>query len=155
MNKTLSIIQWHKLASENNAPPVRIQLDGGSMQPLIRRGIDHITIIPINDGPVVGDIILFSVPELGKYVVHRVWAVKESQIMTWGDNCSKPDGWIPREAAWGKVILIERGKRKIYPDPIKGLRWAKYWHQAGKVYRLCKRCKEGIFHRIKKARGFR
>ena len=57
---------------------------------------------------------------------------------------------IPVQEIWGKAVLIERGSRKIYPDPKKGMRWARFWHKAGKVYRFCKRIKNGLARRIHK-----
>lgn len=150
MNMSLSIPEWHRMAMEGTAPPVRIQLNGGSMFPLIRMNRDYVTIAPPNRELVPGDIVLFSEAEINRYVVHRVWKIKDGNVMTWGDNCLQPDGWFPREAIWGQVVLIERGKREIKPDPEKGLRWAGFWHHGTKVYRLYQRCRDGIARRIKK-----
>ncbi len=153
MNRSFSIPEWHRTALEGSAPPVRIQLNGGSMHPLIRWNRDFVTIIPMKGLPVVGDIVLFCEPVTKRYVVHRVWQVDEEKALTWGDICARPDGWIPFEAIWGKIVLIERGKRKIKPDPRKGIIWAKFWHQGGKVYRPYKRCKAGIMRRIRKRKA--
>ena len=71
-------------------------------------------------------------------------------FLAWGDSCEKPDGWFPIDAIWGRVVLIERGQREINPDPVKGLRWAKFWHKAGKVYRLYSGYRAAIVRRIKK-----
>ena len=38
----------------------------------------------------------------------------------------------------------------VYPDLKKGMRWARFWHKAGKVYRFCKRIKNGLARRIHK-----
>ena len=130
MNMSLSIPEWHRMAMESTAPPVRIQLNGGSMFPLVRMNRDYVTIAPLNRELVPGDIVLFSEAEINRYVVHRVWKIKDGNVMTWGDNCLQPDGWFPREAIWGQVVLIERGKREIKPDPEKGLRRIlASWHE--------------------------
>ena len=68
-------------------------------------------------------------------MLHRVWQVTENGMITWGDNCVHPDGLIPFSCIWGKVVLIERGKIRIKPDPEKGIRLAKCWHVLGKGYR--------------------
>ena len=130
--------------------PVRIKLSGYSMNPLIRGYRDYVTVIPIDSIPSKGDIVLFCEPGTNRYVMHRVWDLQKEKIQIWGDNCSAPDGWFTQENIWGKAVLIERGKHKIRPNPTKGIMWAKFWHHAGKGYRLCKRYKNGILRRIKK-----
>ncbi len=138
------------MALEGSAPPVRIQLNGGSMFPLVRMNRDYVTIVPPERELVPGDIVLFSEANTERYVVHRVWEIHNGQVLTWGDNCLRPDGWFPREVIWGQVVLIERGKRRITPEPRKGLRWARFWHHGSKVYRLYRRYRNGIVRRIKK-----
>ena len=138
------------MAVNGEAPPVRIMLNGGSMHPLIRWNRDYVTVVPLQNEPVAGDIVLFSdgIPE--RYVVHRVWKVKDGKVLTWGDNCTAPDGWIPLEAVWGKIGLIERGKRTIHPEPKKGLRWVRCWRVVRPGYRFYQRIRQGIARRIKK-----
>ena len=120
------------------------------MNPLIRWNKDYVTIIPPDRKLVPGDIVLFIEPKTERYVVHRIWEIRNGQALTWGDSCEKPDGWFPIDAIWGRVVLIERGQRDIKPDPVKGLRWAKFWHKAGKVYRLYSGYRAAIVRRIKK-----
>ncbi len=138
------------MAMEGNAPPVRIPLNGNSMFPLIRWGKDYVTIIPIDRELVQGDIVLVAEPNSGRYVMHRVWKIQDELVMTWGDNCWKPDGWVSKEAIWGRAILIERGHREIRTNPQKGLRWARFWRHAGKSYRLIISYWNAIIRRIKK-----
>ena len=150
MNRSLPIQEWHRIAQEGAAPPVHIMLNGGSMKPLIRWNRDYVTIVPNVGMPSKGDIVLICDADSETYIVHRVWETRKNAVMTWGDNLAKPDGWIPIEAIWGKVVLIERGNKKIQPNPRKGILWAKIWHKGGKVTRLYQRYKDGIIRRIKK-----
>ena len=150
MNMSLSVPEWHRMAMEGNAPPVRIQLNGGSMFPLVRMNRDYVTIVQPDRELVPGDIVLFSEMDMERYIVHRVWKIQDGQVLTWGDNCLQPDGWLSKEAIWGQVVLIERGKRRIRPNPEKGLRWAKIWHHGTKVYRFYQRYRDGIVRRVKK-----
>lgn len=150
MKKDLPISEWHRLAEKGQAPPVRITLNGGSMHPLIRWNRDFVTVVPLQEEPVAGDIILFSGKGMGRFVIHRVWEVQNGKVLIWGDNCTSPDGWFPLSAVWGKVVLIERGKRKIFPDSQRGIKWAKFWHRIRPGYLLYRRIKEGIVRRIKK-----
>ena len=97
-----------------------------------------------------GDIVMYAEPGSMRYVTHRIWEIRNGKIQTWGDNCVKPDAWIPTDAVWGKIILIERGKRKIMPNPEKGIRWARFWHVVGKYYRTAKWYTKAIILRIRK-----
>lgn len=150
MNKSLSILEWHQMAEKGKAPPVRITLSGYSMNPLIRGYRDYVTIMPMEGMPEIGDIVLFCEPEKNRYVMHRVWALKDDRVLTWGDNCRKPDGWMMVEDIWGKAVMIERGKRVIHPDPQKGKRWATFWHPLGRIYRSGRRIKRGVLCGIRR-----
>ena len=133
--KPITIPEWHEWAKQGAEVPMRITINGVSMYPLIRRNRDMVTIIPLDHVPVPGEIVMFARPQLNRYVLHRVWQVCEGRVLTWGDNCDKPDGWIPREMIWGQAIRVERGRRDIRPDPVRGLRWAKVWHPLGRTTR--------------------
>ena len=150
MNRTLSIPEWHQMALEGTAPQVRIQLHGFSMFPIIRGYRDFVTIEALKGKPEIGDIVLFNDEKTNRYVMHRVWEIKDNLVLTWGDNCTAPDGWMPVHSIWGKAVLIERGHRIIKPDPKKGMEWAKFWRHAGKVYRFGKRIRDGVMRRIRK-----
>lgn len=144
MERSLSIPEWHRMAVEGTAPPVRIQLDGDSMYPLIRRNCDYVTVARLEEQPVAGDLVLFVDGNTKRYVVHRIHEVKDETVLTWGDNCVAPDGWIPLDSVWGKISFIERGKHKIFPDPNKGLRWAKTWRRIRPLYSLYLRIRQAI-----------
>lgn len=148
MKQSLSIPQWRAMAQSGTVIPMRIPIHGGSMYPLIRMDRDPVTIMPLQDTFQVGDIVLFSDPEMERYVLHRVWKIDGERVLTWGDNCPCPDAWLPVDAIWGKAVLIERGKRKICPDPVKGLRLARFWHVCGRGYRYGARIVRGVKRRI-------
>ena len=138
MRQRISIPLWHAMAQTGCMIPMRIPIHGNSMYPLVRMDRDLVTIVPLQEIPQAGDIVLIADPSRDRYVLHRVWKAEGDRVLTWGDNCEKPDGWMPGNAIWGKAILIERGKRSITPDPEKGLRLARIWHRAGKAYRWCR-----------------
>lgn len=154
MNRTLSIPEWHRMAQEGIMLPVRIPLTGWSMEPLIRMDIDFVTVMPLETKPQIGDIVLFMDQDRKRYVMHRVWSLKDQEILTWGDNCLKPDEWLPINAVWGKAVQIERGKRKIETNPEKGMKWARFWHQAGKIYRPYIKLKYSLKSRIDKMKAW-
>ncbi len=136
---TFSIPEWHALALEGTACPARILIHGNSMYPLIRINRDYVTICPLKEKPEEGDIVLFADPDRKRYVLHRVWQTEDDRVLTWGDNCLRPDGWIPLEMVWGKAALIERGKRTFVPERQSGMRLARFWHRFGRVWRLMNR----------------
>lgn len=152
IKKMISIPEWHQMAKNGDAPPVRIQLNGNSMFPLVRMNRDFVTVVQMKKKPDIGDIIIFCELPTGRYVAHRVWETQDEMVRTWGDNCRYPDAWIPISAVLGKIILIERGKRRMIPDPIKGMRHAKAWRHVRRIYWFFKRYKQAIMRRIKRLR---
>ena len=147
-NHSLSVSEWHKLSLEGTMLPVRTLIGGYSMEPLIRYNRDYVTVIPLSESLAEGDIVLFSDPYQKRYVLHRVWTLENERVLTWGDNCDRPDAWMTVNDIWGKVILIERGKHKITPDAQKGLLYARLWHITGRAYRKLRGTVSHIYHRI-------
>lgn len=95
--------------------PIRIQLNGKSMEPLIRFRRDYVTVVPLRREPTVGDIVVFK-NSLNRFCAHRVKRVESDRILTVGDNCREPDPWTNRSEIVGLVILLERGKKKYKLD---------------------------------------
>lgn len=149
---SLSIPQWHTMALDGNAVPMRIPIHGGSMFPLIRRDRDFVTILPLEEDVQVGDIVLICDPAMDRYVLHRVWRLEKDRALTWGDNCTRADGWQPLDSIWGKATLIERGKRTIHPDRKKGMRLARFWHAAAPVCRPIYHALAAVYRRIDRRR---
>lgn len=141
--RDLSVREWHALAEQGANIPVRITVNGWSMQPLIRKGRDPVTILPLTRGIRQGDIVLFSDPARERYVLHRAWQVEESRVLTWGDNCVSPDGWLPVSAIWGLAVQLERGGRTLRLDSEsaakRGMILARYAHWRCRTrVRMCK-----------------
>ena len=146
--RQLTIPEWHNMALEGTKVPVRILISGDSMYPMIRKNRDYVTIYPLEEPPETGDIVLFSDPDRNRYVLHRVWQTGEDRVMTWGDNCIEPDGWMPLEMIWGRAVLIERGKRNIRPKRKTGMRIAGFWHRFGRIWRPARRYYLAVRRRI-------
>ena len=151
MKKSISSPEWHEMAKRGEAPPMRIIIHGNSMYPLVRVNRDYVTIMPLEERPAVGDIVLFFDPRRQNcFVLHRVWKTEKDRVLTWGDNCAHPDGWLPWDAVWGKATLVERGKRTICPDPRRGMILAQFWHVAGYGWRLGRRIVRKLKRELKK-----
>ena len=115
IKRSLSIEQWHQLGLQGDRIPVTITLAGDSMRPLIRRGRDRVTILPVSHKLRIGDIVLFR-RDQEMYVVHRVWKIRDGMVQTLGDNCVTPDSWIPVSDVWGLVVKMERCGRTFRLD---------------------------------------
>lgn len=124
--RSISIDAWCVLAKEGSAPPVTIPLEGSSMMPLIRRNVDPVTIVPLQRPLKKGDVVLFTTGK-GRYVVHRVWKLEENRLLTIGDNCVNPDGWIPCEAVLGQALSFTRNGRRYRLDTRAARIWGRVW----------------------------
>ena len=111
----LEIARWLELAQQGVSLPVTIPLDGVSMQPLIRRNCDLVTIVPLARDPLPGDVVLFEQPA-GRFVCHRVCQVDNSRVQTLGDNCWNPDPWLDCSQVLGLAVSVQRGSRTIALD---------------------------------------
>lgn len=125
-SKHLSVRQWHELAQNGVRIPMRIQLDGISMQPLIRRNRDFVTIVYPERWLVRGDIVLF-IDGRGKYVVHRIYRMDKERVQTFGDNCDHPDAWMPYCRVLGLAVRLERSGKTYDLDTDKSRRWGSFW----------------------------
>ena len=95
--------------------PIKIQLNGKSMEPLIRMNRDIVTIVPLKREPVKGDIVMF-LDIKGRYCAHRVRRVETDRILTLGDNCRQCDPWTAKKDVAGLIISVERKGRKYSLD---------------------------------------
>lgn len=143
--KQLSVRQWHELAQNGARIPMRTQLDGVSMQPLIRRNRDYVTIVYPERWLVRGDIVLFT-DSRGKYVVHRICRLDKERVQTFGDNCDYPDAWMPYGNILGLVVSVERGGKTYCLDSDASRRWGDFWMKSyplrrpfRKAYRFVRR----------------
>ena len=124
--RTIPMEQWCALARENAAPPVTICLEGESMRPLIRKGRDPVTIVPVQGDLKRGDVVLFTLGD-GRYVVHRVWQLREGSVRTLGDNCLNPEPWFPRTQVLGQVLRFSRNGHAFRMDTPAARAFGRVW----------------------------
>lgn len=124
--RSIPMETWCELAREGAAPPVSICLEGDSMRPLIRRGRDPVTIVPLNREMKIGDVVLFTLDK-SRYVVHRVWKLKDDRVRTFGDNCVNPEPWFSREQVLGQVVRYVRNGRTHQLDTPQARAWGRVW----------------------------
>lgn len=134
--REISIEQWRRLVADGAELAVHIPLNGVSMQPLVRRLRDRVTIIPIRRPLRKGDIVLFQRAD-GVYVVHRLIAIGEQTVQTLGDNCPSPDSPIPVSSVLGIVTYVQRGKRRLHVD-------SSAWRLAGRIWSAIRPIRKGL-----------
>ena len=122
----ISIEEWHKLALEGAGLPITITLDGNSMRPLIRKGIDTVTIIPVYRKLKKGDIVIFARND-GAYVCHRVWKIKNETVVTIGDACYGFDTPLHISQVWGIVTKKEKNGKETKLDSALSRVWGRLW----------------------------
>ena len=133
--RSIPMEAWCALAREGAAPPVTICLEGDSMRPLIRRGRDPVTIVPLSRELKKGDVVLFTLRD-GRYVVHRVWKLKPGWVRTFGDNCWNPEPWFSEELVLGQVMRFVRNGRTVRLDTPVARAWGRVWMFSHPI-RLC------------------
>ena len=134
LTRAIPMETWCELAKEGSAPPVTICLEGDSMRPLIRRGKDPVTIIPLARPLEKGDVVLFRLGE--RYIVHRLWRMQNGMVRTFGDNCWNPDPWIPENQVLGLVVKYARDGRGHRLDTPQARAWGRAWMAIHPI-RLC------------------
>lgn len=148
--RSLPIGEWHRLGQAGEIIPVTITLAGDSMRPLIRRDRDKVTIIPLSRALMIGDIVLFQGgPE--RYVVHRVYRIRDGFVQTLGDNCFNPDPWMKKEQVMGLVVRMERGGRSFLLDSEASRRWGRFWmaiHPIRMIYRRARSLAGRIYRKV-------
>lgn len=87
---------------------------GLSMNPLLRAG-DELQLMPCEKSDLrKGDVIVYSHPETGKDIVHRVIRIVSQGVHTQGDNCRTEDYCVvPFGNVRGKVVARKRRNRII------------------------------------------
>lgn len=125
-SRTISVENWHILATEGIDIPIPVFLSGDSMRPLIRKGLDKVTVVPLRRPVKPGDIVLFADVN-GRYVVHRVWKQWGDQVFTIGDHCADPDVPLMKSMVWGLVVKVQRGGWKLPLDNPVARGFGKLW----------------------------
>jgi hypothetical protein len=96
--------------SLRSGEPIEIRACGLSMWPRLDDGA-VVRVEPcLGDGLRSGDVVLFE--RGGRLLLHRVLRVARSRVLTKGDACVDPDGWVPRHQVLGRLHR-RRGDRTL------------------------------------------
>ena len=98
---------------------------GVSMMPMLRQGIDSVEISPLPEKMKKYDLPVYQDPS-GKYVMHRVVAVKEDHYICLGDNLMEKEIITP-DMMIGVVSAFKRGDKRISVDELSYKMYCRVW----------------------------
>ena len=127
---TASMVDLVPLFEEHLAhgQSVRFKPKGISMLPMLRQGIDTVTLTAITDNPKKYDIVLYH-RDNGKYVLHRIVGVGQTYTMI-GDNQYVKEQGIRRDQIIATVTAYTRGDREYRMDSIRQQLYCRLWHHS-------------------------
>ncbi len=90
----------------------RLYPHGTSMLPLIRQGIDSVTLRSLNRPPEKYDILFYQRAD-GSYVLHRVKEVTPEGLILWGDNHTMLEYGVTEDQIIGYAARVFRGEKEL------------------------------------------
>lgn len=98
---------------------------GRSMLPMLRMGKDSVELAPLPEKLKKYDLPVYQYPS-GKYVMHRVVAVKDTHYVCLGDNTWSYETIYP-EMLVGVVSAFKRGEKRIEVDAFGYRLYSRIW----------------------------
>ena len=93
--------------------PLNFTVSGASMNPIIRKGLDVVTVLP-KDRIKLYDVVLFKDKRnTADYVLHRVVKIDGDVYTTCGDGGLTNDAPITEDKILGVATKIKRGKKPL------------------------------------------
>lgn len=122
---------------------VPLPVQGNSMAPFLVSGRDLVWLEKPGRPPRVGDILLYR-RESGRYILHRVCAVREGTLTMIGDAHSIREPGIRPEQLLGRAVCVRRKGRLLEPGDLLWEFFAKIWIRMIPVRRPVLRAVTGI-----------
>ena len=143
--------QFSNIEAELKTNGVYVSTTAGvSMKPMLRNRRDRVVLLPIGDKVLKRwNLPIYRRPD-GKYILHRVIAVKDDHYVIRGDNTYQKE-YVPKEWILGYVSEFYRGKKHVLADG-KGYRfYAALWHRIYFLrvpFHMARRLASAIKHKI-------
>ena len=106
---------------------VRFGPHGTSMLPMIRQGIDSVTLSPVS-----GELKKYDLPfyrrDNGQYVLHRILKAKDGVYTCIGDNQFAYEKGIRQDQIIAYVTSFHRGDREIKVTSLSYKLYCRFWH---------------------------
>lgn len=124
---------------------VRFSPKGTSMLPMLRQGLDSVTLSPLPQQLHKYDLPLYRRPN-GQYVLHRVIRVGETYTCM-GDNQFIAEPGLRHEQMIALVTAFHRGDRLYDVHSIPYRLYCRLWHYSRPIRRIWRGCRS-ILRRI-------
>lgn len=124
--------QWETGAS------VRFSPRGTSMLPMLRQGIDTVTLSPLPERLEKYDLPLFRTQE-GKYILHRIIRAEQESFTCMGDNLFVPETGIRKEQMIALVTAFSRGGKEHRVEEAGYRLYCRLWHYSRPLRRFGRR----------------
>lgn len=121
---------------------------GVSMRPMLRQGKDSVELSPLPAQLKKYDLPVYQYPS-GKYVMHRVVAVREDCYVCMGDNTYSYE-YIKPEWMIGVVSAFKRGDREISVDAPLYRLYSRVWVALFPLRKVIHRVYYGIKRRLRR-----
>lgn len=119
---------------------------GVSMLPMLRQGKDAVELAPLPDRLKKYDLPVYQYPS-GKYVMHRVVAVKDDHYICLGDNTLDYEKIYPEQMI-GVVSAFKRGQKRISVESRGYQLYCRVWCAVFPLRKFLARVKRWIRRRI-------
>ena len=120
---------------------------GVSMLPMLRMKKDSVELAPLPEKLQKYDLPVYQYPS-GKYVMHRVVAVKDNHYLCLGDNTWEYETIYP-EMLVGVVSAFKRGEKRIEVDALGYRLYSRIWVALFPVRKCLRRFKRWLRRLIK------
>lgn len=120
---------------------------GVSMLPMLRQGRDTVELAPLPPRLKKYDLPVYQYPS-GKYVMHRVVAVREDCYLCLGDNTYEYETIRPEQMI-AVVSAFKRGDRRIRVDSLPYRVYCRVWVASFPVRKFLKRAKNWLRRHLK------
>ena len=120
---------------------------GGSMLPMLRQGIDSVELSPLPQRLKKYDLPVYRYPS-GKYVMHRVVAVREDHYLCLGDNTYEYEK-IRHDQMIAVVSAFKRGEKRISVEALSYRIYCRVWVASYPLRKLLKRVKNFLRRLLK------
>ena len=118
----------------DGASAVAVPVKGGSMRPFLSEE-DTVYLAPVSSPPRSGDIILYRRP-CGRYILHRVYRVKNGSYSMLGDSQSQPEHGISSDQLLAIAVAADRRGKRIYPTSPVWRCYACVWRRSVRLRKL-------------------
>ena len=126
---------------------VRFSPMGVSMLPMLRQGIDTVTLSPLPEKLQKYDLPLYRRDD-GKYVLHRIVAVGDTYTCI-GDNQFELETGLRHDQMIGVVTSFSRADREIPVTALSYRFYCRIWHYSRPIRHFIRRAKGWLCRHLK------